>query len=259
MIGDRHEELLHKHLDGETTPEEDAEVREMLAADPEFRTRFEELGSLFRVLASAGEVEPPEGMHARIDRALAPGPTASPPESWRASLAGMLHRRPWPAFASAFAAGLLAGVAIMAALQPRSSLDDAAVGTLLPGRHLPGSRLVDERSLDLGRGRATVLVRSTAAGLLWVEMDVPLDGDWEIDIAFDPRALGLVGFETGRPGGAVRSEDGRVHMRHTSRNEYRLFFSPREDRGAPMVFRVEGMGVRAEARLRTSLRAAESS
>jgi Putative zinc-finger len=77
-------ELLSAYLDGELTPEEEAEVRALLASSPEHQTELASLEEARTWVRGLGPVEPPEGF---LDEVIATvGRPVQKPKKW-----GMLN------------------------------------------------------------------------------------------------------------------------------------------------------------------------
>jgi hypothetical protein len=251
-----HEELLQRVLDGEATPEEAARLRQLLAANPELVTRHAELESLFRMLAGAGEIDPPAGWKDDVVRRIRTHEPSGARTSYssRPALAAWF-RRPKPGFALAFVAGVLAGVALFAGLGPLSRPGRQLDGSALPGSMLPADRLgrvrpTDEQRIDFQGGRAIARTSAARGGVL-AEIDIASSRPLELELQFDPQFLSVVAFDES-PGesAAMQLEAGLLRIEHTGRNRYRLLLH--ESATSPSALRVR---IRTgDARLERELR-----
>jgi hypothetical protein len=247
MIDPRHEELLHRRLDGETTPAEEAELETLLAASPELRVRREELERLFGVLASTPEAVPTEGFGERILQGMRALPVHTRRGSWSEALVRFL--RPGWRPAAFFAAGALAGVALMAAFAPRLALEDGAAGTLLSEGRTARGRVLDRQVIELPGGSATFRLQSAAAGAVWVEMDMRTRDSVNVELTFDPASLAPSGVRIAPVGARVQFDAQRVRIENATWGEYRMEFSTRPVGAAAVSVRLEAGGTEIERRL----------
>ncbi len=248
MIDPRHEELLHKQLDGEATPAEEAELERLLADHGELRSRREELERLFGVLASTPAVVPTEGFAERILRGVRALPAYRPREPWTAALVRFFQPGWRPA--AYFAAGALAAVALVAAFAPRLSLEDSA-GTLLPEAHFVRGRVADRQVVQLQDGSATFRLRTAAAGIVWLEMDVRTESPLDVQLTFDPAELTPTGISFAPAGAHVVMDAALVHFENAARGDYRAAFSQRSAAAAVSIRVADGSKV-VDTRLQTN-------
>ena len=248
MIDPRHEELLHKQLDGEATPAETAELEGLLAARPELRARREQLVRLFGVLASTPIPEPTEELRERISNGVRALPVHRPREPWTILVARFL--RPGWRQAAFFAAGVLAGVALLAAFSPRLALEDGVAGALLPSRREATARTVDEQELRWAGGSAVCRVRA-AAGSLWAEIELRAEGTASVELRFDPAALLPTSAGCAPPGATVTLGTERVRIDNATRGSYRVAFSTRPAGADAIALSIQSGDSLVEARLRT--------
>lgn len=71
-------ELIHREIDGENTPEASAEVRELVATQPEALTLMTNLQSLDSLFREVPYREPPPRVRQAIYKAMSLHPRASP-------------------------------------------------------------------------------------------------------------------------------------------------------------------------------------
>jgi hypothetical protein len=246
------QELIHRSIDGEATPEQEARLQAAIAADPAARAEWEELSALSQMFEAASAVEPPgwnagkaELLQRLHDRRLASTRSGAPAvgrtEGWFSRAAAALRPRLSPGAGFAFAAGALAGIALFATFGPGAGrverLDDGVPGTILGSRRLEGG-LVGEARLDLedARGRA---VSRMVGKLAQVEIDLESERPVELDLEFDPQVQHLRAFQQDAPeSGQVVGGTNSVHIDHRGRNRYELWFEGGSGRSVEMRIRV---------------------
>jgi hypothetical protein len=258
MMKEKYEDLLHRALDGEATPEEAARLREYVAANPEARASYDDLEHLFQMLASIEPVEPPAGSQAELLRRLREArtsPAPRPHEGWLEAAAAALRRRITVNTAYAFVVGAVAGVALFAGITDHSAtrprLDDSA----LPGSMLPRNRgefqVTDQQQLSIAGFQAAVQIRS-APGFVVVEIDVKSEQRAELVLEFDAKSLSPIGFEQTRQGGGLISlGDAHVRMENAGQNHYLVVFSEEGGAGSDLAIKVLAGGSSLEKRLGT--------
>jgi len=237
MIEERYEDLLHRALDGELTPEESARLRGHLAASPEARAHYDDLENLFQMLAQVEEFEPPAAFReAIVERIRATpagaGPAARHREGWLGPAVMALRKGLRPATAYAFAAGIVAGLALLATFGQHwtpGSVDDSALpGTMLRSRQLKHLAAVDEQQLTLDGARGRIRTKFVS-GTVVAEIDLSSPGALEVVIEFDGGVLSPVAFEQTRAGaGRITVGSGRIHIDHSGQRTYLLVFTGNE-------------------------------
>jgi hypothetical protein len=217
------DELVNRALDGEASPEEHARLRTLLATDAAARALYEDLSSVFTLLRDAPPLQPPPEWQARLVGALAASsPRPAGAARVRRALAAGLRRLANPKLAPAFVAGVLAGIAILAALRPNLRLDEAALnGTLLTGEHIGATRTIDAQQLEFPNGRATIRTRGSDGSVV-VDLEVDSSAPVEVAVLFDTSALAPLAMErqpgtttalTLDPTGLAFRGQGRQHAR----------------------------------------------
>ena len=78
MLTEYQLELIHREVDGENSPEASAEVRELVATQPEALTLMTSLQSLDALIREVPTREPPPGSRQSIQKAMSLNPRASP-------------------------------------------------------------------------------------------------------------------------------------------------------------------------------------
>jgi hypothetical protein len=184
------DDLVNRALDGEASPEEQARLRTLLASDPAARALYEDLSSVFSILRDAPPLQPPPQWQTTLRRALAASsPRPGGVARVRHALAAGLRRLASPKLVPAFVAGVLAGIAILAALRPNLRFDEAALnGTLLSAEHIGATRTIDEQRLEFPSGRATIRTRGSDGSVV-VDLEVDSSAPVEVAVVFDTRAL----------------------------------------------------------------------
>jgi len=242
MIDKELEDLMHRELDGETTPAESARLRELLAANSEARTGQEELNALARTLGAVVPVEPDPAWkqellvslreHAGQARSEAPS---------RSSRTVVRPLRSWFAWrtASVFAAGLAAGIVVMLAIGDRwPGVDGSSVpGAMLRIDRLDAIATIDDRPLGLEGVRGRVRTRALPHAVL-ADIEIASDQPVEIRLSFDPEALSPQGWVQGIPDrGQIALQSGEVRITHRGENRYVVALH--ETRGAPAELHVQ--------------------
>jgi len=223
MIDTKHIALMNAELDGETTPEESASLKAILAADEESRNYFEELTRLAGMLAEVPLVEPPPELragilrdvrHPRVARRPVSAPAPAPRIRWWDAVARGFQGYGRLTWAYGFAAGLVIGLLGLALVRGGPTDPDRSqfVGSMKP---LNDFALLESRQIDQNGVRGTL---ETRAGDGEVLLKVRLDSspaDVEVVVSYDPDSFRPTGF---RQDGAVVS--------HINLNDNELRFHP---------------------------------
>ena len=242
MIDKETEDLMHRELDGETTPAESARLRELLANDAEARTGQEELNALARTLGAVSPVEPDPAWKQELLVSLRE-------QAWRArseakvrsSGTGVQPIRSWFAWrtAAVFAAGLAAGVVVMLAIGDRwPGVDGSSVpGAMLRIDRLDAIATIDDRPLRLDGVSGRVRTRGLPQAVL-VDIEIASSQPVEIRLSFDPETLSPQGWVQGIPDrGQIALQSGEVRIIHQGENRYVVALH--ETRGAPAEIHVQ--------------------
>lgn len=249
MIADAQERLIQDALEGEATPAQAGELKRLLETNPEIRTRYEEMGEVFRMLSESAPVEPPTEMHAEIMRAIA-SESGAPARPSRRS-----HARPW---SWAPAAGAFLAGAAAAALVVVSLLHGPRVGRFLGGSPESGTMAPVESERGAIVSRESIVAGSTRVELVTrragddVRLEVHARGETAVDleVQYPPDALGLTGLGWSRsPRGPVTTNAGRVSIGAMTPGDLVLTFVARGTPAAPVRVSVGGAG---SALLRTA-------
>jgi hypothetical protein len=206
-------ELIHGDVDGELGPNEQEELRRLLAFSQDARREHARLHSLNELLAALPACEPPAGMRDAILAAVPrpARPMATPVRARRRSRAGLV------AALAATAAGV---VFLLQRDHQVPELDPASLaGTFArpaAGTDVPGWRLVDPAvsgGLSLRQGEHG----------LYIEVDLEAQGQITLVARIGGRPLefeGLVPID-GAPESATRTGPG-IRMLHSGKHRYAI-------------------------------------
>ncbi len=244
-------DLIHREIDGESSPADSAELRGRIAEDPGLRAEHARLTTLTRSLDAIGQEEPPAGFVADVMRAIRLGATLRPSwiETWRSAFA----RRPVLAPALSLAAGIVVGALAVGLVGPSRLMtrDDSAAGTILPAERLDSLLQVDRQELAADGLRGETIMQRRDGELLAelrLESQKTLQVDWE----FDPGALTPLAFERGAPAlGAVTLEPNRVRITQAGSGKYRLVFGLKGHARTAIRLTLMGEGILLERKLET--------
>jgi anti-sigma factor RsiW len=152
MIEERHLELIHGDLDGELTPEQRAELSELLRASPEARGLREELSRLSGALAAVKSVDPPPDLTKWVLQALDRRSSRDPSGAQRVGLTSATRSLRMPLrYAAMFAAGVLVSAGVFRLGFDQASLPDVSeiAGTIGGHERAAGAPPVGRLKIDL--------------------------------------------------------------------------------------------------------------
>lgn len=256
MNGRIDEDLIQRVLDGDATAAEETQLRDLMATTPEVRARYEELERVFVALRDVRPVEPaPEQVASVLHavRALAPGGggAVAEPSGWRGAL-DAIRARLTPSLAYAFAAGAIAGVALLGAFDQRlrRDLDGASPGALLPSTRLSSAGVVDTARLDANA--FTGVVRTHAfEGALVAEIECGSGDAAALGLTYDVHGLAVLRFERSSPAaGEIVLEPGRVRL-SAPHGSYRIWFEKAGSGSSDLAVQVVVGGSTLERVVRT--------
>jgi hypothetical protein len=205
MLEERTMHLINASLDGELTPAETAELDAILESSSEAREIQTEFQRLTNLLDSVPAQEPPQALSQRILNQIAP------PKKAAFSLAG-LFKSFQPATAGlAFAAGLLATVAVYEMTPGHDSTTDTTgmVGTMVAGQQDRTINEVDRLSVAETGLSGSVSLRENGSVYV-IEIDLESEAATEIEIAFAEAGLSFGGIAHALPGGKTTNESFEV-------------------------------------------------
>jgi anti-sigma factor RsiW len=230
MLDEKHEELLHRVVDGEASPEEVAELRAWVARLPQAQAYFEDVQKLFRVLHTVRDVEVPadlqrdiiEATRSHTQSAIRSGSQA---RGWRQPLVWApeaLRARSAATFGLGFASGMALVALVLGGLAERLPWDKGnGVGAIGAADVM---RPLDQQSLALG-GAVLQVSTGMQGDRVVAELAVRAVAATEIVLDFEEQALRAVGVELGaepRPGPSASADGiefapGKVSIRSSGR------------------------------------------
>lgn len=231
MLDERARELINGAADGELTAEEQRKLEAILAESPEAAAFSAELARLVRQLEALPPLEPPEQLTQRILRRVEL-PARGSRFAWQSV---------WPqarpvGFGLAFAAGLLAAVAVYELVPaPSSQLDwSTLVGTLARDKPGDDGGRIDSLAIDVAAVRGTVLLSTArnAGNLMILRFDLESPGPLEVDVGLAGSGLAVSGFvqSGGGPGMGLETlaaSADAVRVVNAGGQRFALFLKPR--------------------------------
>jgi hypothetical protein len=237
MISEKHTAAINREIDGMSTPEESAQLKDLLASNEEARAYYEDLSRLSTMLSSVDEVEPPAKLKSGVMSAIemkkaaqAPASTLRPvPAPEKVSflhtiLHGYQRRGEW-AYAFSFAA-FVAGIAIgflgFTALGngfTTSGDTSQFTGSMTPFKDF---EIVDTKPLDENGVIGTVETRYTS-NQIFTKIEVSSEQNLDIVVEFDGNLLSPIGFhqEFPTPSGITLGAN-EMRLVHQGQNVYVL-------------------------------------
>jgi len=242
--------LMNQELDGTNSVQDSRRLAEILSADAEARTKFEELRATLAVLRRAEAEAPPSGLKAAILERIEAG--AETPASRTASA----PRRGWMArFAEApaamkfryalfFALGFSLGIVLLLLFKNRPAeigLDSRQLVGTLTGEN--GAAPAEQFRFDAAGASGEVAVRY-GQGLIVAEVRLRSSREVELAFDFDPQRLSVAVFERGtrEPDSAKIAPDG-VTIDATGVRTYTIAFALKPGSGGGLRFRASAAGL----------------
>lgn len=192
LIDNRIRELIHREIDDELTPAEQAELQRCLDGSQEIRDLRASLFQADTAITDLPEVDPPSGLKSAIMEQLMPRPKRTP--HWRVrigefyrSLREQMQIRP----AIPFAVGTVAGIAIVMIFvggsgSPFSEREHEYAATMAHPSQQAQPVLVHEFRLQGASGTIAV---TQSDGISWVDIQSIATGSASIELSYDPNAL----------------------------------------------------------------------
>ncbi len=224
-------DLIHREIDGETSPQESERLHQLMEKDAEARTLFRQLREMTRLLNRVEEAEPPPTLRPRVLRALSQrrGQTARQRPGFAEILAAW-KRRFTPQLGLAFAAGAVVALALFLLISPRlrrpAALDVRDLtGTLLRGAEESSLAVVETVPFSVAGAEGSLTVRS-AEQAIWLDLSLQSGMPTDFRLQFAPTALRLQALSVSGGGAVERWEiDGGILLRsHQGRNRVVLVF-----------------------------------
>lgn len=237
-------DLMNGELDGVNTGRDSNRLRGYLASNDEARDYFEKLEEVCRAVDADPEHKPPPDLFDKILASIPFGrfPTArSNGRSSRWGPSGFFSRR--LRYAGAFAAGIIIGVIVYAAVgydgRAGDSFDNSSMyGTMSSVESIDEFEQVQAAGIDLHELSGQVRVYESEHTLL-AEVSLRSPGEVEWVLQFDNNDLSFEGFRRLDGQGcdvAAAPSETRVHQNGDSK--YILFFSIKERPTSPITFKV---------------------
>lgn len=194
--------LIHRHLDGETSPEERTALQKQLEQNGEFRRAYEELRDLHEILEGEEPVQAPPDLTSKIMAGIRAVCNRQTERRTRHE-----SRRLIPKMAGAFALGICCTILFLVMLDypglEKPMIPEHIYGTI--GIRWQEDDLLGSEIFDLGsvQGSCSAFRKGRIIGLkVSLESRTP----FQTRIDYSPAGLGFEGF---RPLGT-----GRVEMKH---------------------------------------------
>jgi hypothetical protein len=247
MIDPKYVELIHRRLDGEITPTEDAELTQFLASSTEARALCEHLAQTMKVMSSVRPVDPPAGLKDEILASIGRAPAraaATPKRSVRELMMSVFT----PRLSYGLAAGILLGIAIgvigLRGLGGHGAVDPSSlVGTIISGSGATESRRIDNDSFHNDRfsGRLTV---NEVQGAIWVRIELESSDDVSMTVSLGTPGWILKGFAQTNPiQSALGTTSSGLYLMHQGKNAY-VFVFESTDQSQPVIsVNLEDQGV----------------
>ncbi len=202
-LDERHEELIQRDIDGETSDQEKIALRDYVTNNEEARNLEAGLTKLARILMHVESVDPPADLAKSIAAALPPRrrtpASVLVPRSW-------LARFPALKYGYALAAGLILGLALhpflfnQASIPPGSDLR----GSMVP--RIPGGQL----SLN-SDGVSSMISLRAADSVATLELDLESQKTVQFEVGFDSAQVEVKGLNQQISSvESFRAEPGRI-------------------------------------------------
>ncbi len=237
MIQEKYIELMNGELDGANSPDTSRELHSYLAENPEARIYYQELREAVRIFAKVEPLEPPPGLRddilATVDHSMATSQaaghaTAEGSVDERIGLVPAIIEgfrfRMRPSHNYAFAAGLLVGLMLFAAiwrLNPGSGAGDIdqLYGTIISqvesGHGTMGELIPIDLPGIVGSAQAYY-----AEDKVLIRLGLSSDRPVQILFQYDER-MACEGFRAGNPGSCDFSVTGKqTELNHRGEGEY---------------------------------------
>jgi hypothetical protein len=222
VINDKDIELVNRSIDGETTPEENERLAGLLASDSEVRLHHEELLALDGRMRSARQLDVPDGLRDQIMCGIRP--RARRVDGGKSRATAWLGELLPPRLAYAFAAGVAAGIALLALITGigHTPLETQHLsGTISPWDVPAEGGECLEFDVPSGWGSGCI---SYAGDRIWAEVNLDTTEETKVlftlgdEVHFDRFRV----LEAGEHSISVAGE--RTELTHTGVGEYILLF-----------------------------------
>lgn len=226
-------ELIHREIDGINSPTEQQELHDLIAADGDAKSLYNDLFSTVHALERVEFHEPPLRLKQAIMSAL-PANRYAPARpraafEWRDAARRLLQIRPRLGYAYTFAVGLVAGLALVGvwgSVMPDAS--STVYGTLISRDAVASMQPVEDVQINIDGVDGTVRVQAGDQQAL-LELSLDTRHPVEVHVAFDDARLPLRGLTRldDEPGAMLSTEPGLVKLAAHGRHSYLFAFDNR--------------------------------
>jgi len=247
MIADKYIELIHREIDGLNSPQEAAQLKDHLAANPAAQKLYDELVAISVMTREVKPVEPPAHLQNVIMNSLPANRYGAPSQtSWWAEWREWLEVKFNFKYVYAFAGGLAVGVTlfVLASQTTLPALDsDKLSGTMIQRDRQ--SEFETIKSLEINHDGVTgkIEVKQSAEA---VRAELALDSAQliELTISFDEKQLGftsLTMLEESAAGEAILIP-GVVQLAHVGRQSYAVVLMKKDTAASTLEFKIVRAG-----------------
>lgn len=244
---DRLRELMNGEIDGANTEEQSRELADTLAGNARAREEFEALQRLSRRLDAVAEVDPPAHLIHRIISAVPFGrygaAAAAGTGGGIGSWISVLFSRPVLRYASTFAVGLIAGIALLWAATDRDHVDGSLdisnlYGTMRAIDTSDGFEVVGSVGIDTDQVHGEVRLHESDRKLL-AEISLSPVEQIEWVLHYDAAEVAFEGFRQleGRAG-TFNARGTEMRVSQAGSGRYLLLFTETNGGPAPMSIEI---------------------
>jgi hypothetical protein len=232
MVDQHYQELMHKAVDGATTPEETQELESYLSADATAREQYEHLRKVVAALAGAERFDAPRSLKGNVMACLAMDAARAAQRSvahgslW-ASMIEKFRIRPAIPFVVGVAVGALLLLPLIGTIGDQSPVDRSQMsGTLILNGFGTEAEVIDSREFAAGTVHGRIATqRSAGLVLAEIELSAP-ESEVDLRVHFDFREMVFLGVATvDKPPIHLSSSASDMHIRDSGQNRYRLAFT----------------------------------
>jgi hypothetical protein len=246
MIDPKYIELMHRRLDGEITPADDAELTAHLDSSSEARALYEQLSGTIKAVASVAPVEAPADLKAEILASIGRAPRRA--EAPQRSLREVMMSVFTPRLSYGLAAGVILGIAIgtigSRGLGSHNSIDPSSLaGTITSGGVPKEARRIDNDSFQNDRfaGRVTI---DEVKGAIWVRIEMESGDDVAMNLSMGDPAWTLKGFAQSAPvQSALATTESGLYLTHHGKNAYVFVLDGNDQNTSVLSLRLECQGI----------------
>ena len=258
MIDKKIEALLNEDIDGVTTADESARVKQILESDSEARGLYQDLKRVADLLGRVPMETPPPQLKQNILRGIEPMARnrnirqAEPGNGGIKGLFAGLFEGFRPAYGLSFAGGAAFGLVIFLLVNQAPQLSsDSVTATMSPPRAFDSMKGVESKPFSLP-GAAGVLETRFSGDNVLTRIEIEAVTGAEVFVRFDPGTLKPRGVQVSEtPSGDISLQANEIHIAHQGRNTYWITFS-RAGKPADVGVRIVSGGQVLEETVATS-------